>query len=155
MNRTNSKQLAAVIVVGAVLAAGAEERKLTRQQLPPDVVSTVDRETQGSTVKGFATERENGKKVYEVETVLNGHTRDLQIAADGTLNEIEEEVAMDVLPAGVRTAVMAKAKGAHVTRVESLTKNGKLVAYEVATERNGHKGEIQVGPTGEKLSREE
>jgi hypothetical protein len=71
------------------------------------------------------------------------------------LNEIEEEVAMDVLPAGVRTAVMAKAKGAHVTRVESLTKNGKLVAYEVATERNGHKGEIQVGPTGEKLSREE
>jgi uncharacterized membrane protein YkoI len=154
MNRTNKWQLATALIMGATVLAGAQEKKLTREQLPPNVASAMDRETQGATIKGFATEREHGKTVYEVETVVNGQTRDLQIAADGTLNEIEEEVSIDALPSKVRSAVLAKAMGAHVTKVESLTKHGKLVAYEASIEKNGHKGEVQVGPTGNKLAHE-
>src|SRR3978361_250043 len=93
------KRILPVIFFGFTLLACAQEKKLTREQLPKAVAATVDHETQGSTIKGFATEREHGKKVYEVETTVNGHTRDLQIATDGTLNEIEEEVAIDALPA--------------------------------------------------------
>ena len=147
--------LTALLVMTVSLSSGAQDKKITREQLPKAVAATVDRETQGATVKGFVTERENGKKVYEAETVIRGHTRDLEIAADGTLNEVEEEVAMKDLPASVQAAILAKAKGASVVKVESLIKKGKLVAYEASTIRNGHKGEVQVGPTGRRLAHEE
>lgn len=133
----------------------AQEHKIAREQLPAAVAFTVDRETKDATVKGYATEREHGIKVYEVETASNGHTRDLQIAADGTLLEVEEEVAFDSLLGNVRIALEAKAKGAQITKVESLTKHGKLVAYEAATLRGQHKAEIQVGPDGESLKHEQ
>ena len=135
----------------AAASINAQEHKLTRNQLPPQVIATVDKETQGATIKGYATEVEHGKKVYEAETVVNGHTRDLQVEADGTLTEVEEEVSMMSLPATVSASLNMRAKGAAITKVESLTKNGRLVAYEASTNKAGHKGEIQVGPAGEKL----
>jgi hypothetical protein len=55
----------------------------------------------------------------------------------------------------VQAALTAKAGGAKITKVESLTKHGKLVAYEAATLKGTKKGEIQVGPDGGKLSHEE
>jgi hypothetical protein len=86
---------------------------------------------------------------------VGGHGRDVAIAKDGTLLEIEDEVALNTLPAPAQSALMAKAAGAKITKVESLTKKGKLVAYEAATLKGTKKGEIQVGPSGEKLAHEE
>ena len=149
------KLIATGMFVAAALSSSAEEKKLTRAQLPAAVATTADREAQGATIKSFATEREHGKKVYEAETLLDGHTRDLQIAADGTLNEVEEEIEMRTLPAPVRDSILAKAKGATVVKVESLTKKGTLVAYEASTLRNGRKGEVQVGPAGGTLPHQE
>ncbi len=136
-------------------SAAAQERKLDRSALPPSVVKTFDGETKGATVKGFSTERENGKRVYEAETTVNGHTRDIQVAEDGTLNEVEEEIAFESLPDGVRKGLTTKAAGAKITKVESLTKGGKLVAYEAATLRGLKKGEVQVGPDGSVLKHSE
>ncbi len=137
------------------IAASAQEKKIERSALPAQVARTVDKETAGAIVKGFATEREHGKKVYEAETIVHGHTRDIQIAEDGTLNEVEEEVAFDKLPDPVKKGLTTKASGAKITKVESLTKGGKLVAYEAATLRGSKKGEVQVGPDGAALSHEE
>jgi hypothetical protein len=137
------------------VGASAQEKKIQRSELPPAVEKTVQAQSQGATIKGFATEKENGKKVYEAEMIVNNHTRDIQIAVDGTLNEIEEEVAFDSLPAPVQAALTKKAAGAKITKVESLTKKDKLVAYEAATLKGTKKGEIQVGPDGGKLAHEE
>jgi len=136
-------------------SAAAQEKKIGHSALPPAVVKTLDGETKGATVKGFSTERENGKKVYEAETTINGHTRDIQVAKNGTLNEVEEEVAFESLPDGVKRGLTAKAAGAKITKVESLTKGGKLVAYEAATLRGLKKGEVQVGPGGSVLKHSE
>ena len=38
-------------------------------------------------------------------------------------------------------------------QIESLTKNGSLVAYEAVVKRGVKRSEIQVGPNGEKLVR--
>ncbi len=150
------------IAFGAVLALAidaatvrAQEKKLQRAELPAAVLATIDREAKGATIKGYATEREGGKKVYEAETMVSGHSRDLQVAEDGTLNEIEEEVALEALPDAVKAGLQAKAAGATITKVESLTKRGKLVAYEAATRKGAKKGEVQVGPNGEGLAHEE
>jgi len=137
------------------LYALAQEKKIERSALPPAVEQTVQQQSQGATIKGFATEHEHGKKVYEAEMIVNGHTKDIQIAADGTLNEVEEEVAFDSLPAAVQSALTVKAAGAKIVKVESLTKKEKLVAYEAATLKGAKKGEIQVGPDGKTLAHEE
>jgi uncharacterized membrane protein YkoI len=137
------------------LTAAAQEKKLDRSALPPAVEKTVQAQSQGATIKGFTTERENGKKVYEAEMIVDGHTKDIQIATNGTLNEIEEEVAFDALPPAVQTALTTKAAGAKIVKVESLTKKDKLVAYEAATLKGNKKGEIQVGPDGGRLAHPE
>jgi len=144
-----------VLSAFTALTLTAQEHKIARSALPPVVEKTVQANTQGATVKGFATEIEAGKKVFEAETIVNGHTRDLQIAFNGTLNEIEEEVALESLPPAVQKGLAAKAATAKITKVESLTKHDKLVAYEATTLKGTKKGEVQVGPNGETLKHAE
>lgn len=136
------------LVLNAVVAAGAQEKKIARKDLPAVVAATMDRETKGATIKGFSSEKEHGQVVYEAETVVNGHTRDIEVAQDGTLNEVEEEVSLTSLPAKAQQALQAKASGGKITKVESLTKSGKLVAYEAALSKNGKHSEVQVTADG-------
>ena len=131
------------------------EKKIDRSALPPAVEKTVQEQSQGMTIKGFALDHENGGTQYEVEMMLNGHSKDIEIAPDGTLLEVEEQVAIDSLPAEVQSSLGAKAAGAKITKVESLKKKDRLVAYEAATLKGSKKGEIQVGPHGETLAHEE
>jgi len=155
MTKTLSSIALCTMLIGISSLASAAERRINRSQLPAAVEKTVQAQSQGATIKGFATEIEGGKKVYEAEMVVNGHTKDIQIAEDGTLNEIEEEVSIDSLPSSVQTALRTKAGSAKIVKVESLTKKGSLVAYEAATLNGSKKGEIQVGPKGEKLAHAE
>ena len=146
---------AASVLLFFTLSVSAQEKKIDQSNLPPAVQKTVQEQSKGATIRGFSTERENRKTVYEAEMVVDGHSKDIQIAMDGTLNEIEEEVAFSSLPAKVQTALTARAGAAKITKVESLTKHGNLVAYEAATLKGTKKGEIQVGPDGGRLSHEE
>jgi hypothetical protein len=154
MNRLTYSLLTAS-VLAFTISAVAQEKKIDRAALPPAVEKTVQVQSQDATILGFTTEVENGKRVYEAEMMINGHTKDVEIAPDGSLNEVEEQVTFDSLPANVQTALTAKAKGAKITKVESLTKKDKLVAYEAATLKGTKRGEIQVGPNGQGLSHEE
>ncbi len=149
------KHSATLTILALTLTATAQEKKIAQSALPAPVQKAAQAQSQGATIKGFSTEKENGKTVYEAEMIINGHTRDIQFATDGTVNEIEEEVAFNALPAPVQTALTKKAAGAKITKVESLTKQGKLVAYEAATLNGTKKGEIQVAPDGSKLAHEE
>jgi hypothetical protein len=153
MNRHAS--LAAAIFLASSLNALTQEKKIDPSTLPPAVHKTVQEQSKGATIKGYSTEREHGKSVYEVEMMVNSHSKDIQITEDGTLNEVEEEVAFASLPANVQAALTARAGGAKILKVESLTKQNKLVAYEAATLKGTKKGEIQVGPDGGKLFHEE
>ena len=143
-------------VTAIALTVGASaEKKIERSALPPAVEKTVQAQSQGATIKGFTTETEGGIFLSEVEMTLNGHGRDISIAKDGTLLEVEDEVALNTRPVAVQSALTAKAAGAKIVKVESITKRGKLVAYEAATLKRAKKGEVQVGPNGEKLAHEE
>jgi hypothetical protein len=155
MMRVRCLHIFAASALTLTVAAFAQEKNIDRSKVPAAVEKTIQAQSQGATVKGISTERENGKLQYEVEMTINGHSKDLAVATDGTLLEIEEEVAFDSLPSQVKAALTAKAAGAKITKVESLTKKDKLVAYEAATLKGDKKGEIQVGPNGEKLKHEE
>jgi hypothetical protein len=146
----------AVLAVGLTFSiAQAQEKKLKRDQLPPAVEKTVATESQGATIKGFATEVENGRRLYEAELTVNGHSKDISMDRTGKIVEVEEEVSMDSLPSTVQDALKKAAGSGTIGMVESLTKNGKLVAYEGHVTTGKKRSEIQVGPNGEKLKRPE
>jgi len=63
--------------------------------------------------------------------------------------------SFDALPTAVKDGLRKKAGKGKVTKVESLTKRGKLVAYEAKVMTEGNKSEVQVGPGGEALDHEE
>lgn len=147
--------LIAASVFAVTVGAAAQEKKIERSALPSAVEKAVQAETQGATIKGFAQEREHGRTLYEAETMVNGHSRDVLFATDGTIAEIEEEVAFDSLPANVQAGLTAKAGGGKITKVESLTKRGKLVAYEAQVKKGSKNSEVQVGPDGKSLAHQE
>jgi len=144
--------LAAILTVGvSFLLSPAQERRIRREQLPPEVEKTVARESAGATIKGFATEVEHGRKLYEASLIVNGHTKDILIDGHGNVVEIEEQVTLDSLPAAVQDALQKKAGSGSITVIEKLTKNNQLVAYEAQVRHGKRRSEIQVGPNGETL----
>jgi hypothetical protein len=144
-----------VFSLSSMLAAQEQEKKIQRADLPPAVEKTVAAQSQGATIKGFSQETENGQTYYEAEMMVSGHSKDVLIDKDGAIVEVEEQVAFDSLPATVREGLQSKAGRGKIVKVESLTKQDKLVAYEAKVQADGKKKEVQVGPDGKPLDHEE
>ena len=153
----NTNYLVTLAVGGLMLigVVSAQEKKIKRSDLPPAVEKTVAAQSAGATIRGFSTEKEKGQTLYEVEMTVNGHSKDISIAPDGAIVEMEEQVALDSLSPEVKAGLQAKAGKGKILKVESLTKKDKLVAYEAQVDTNGKKSEVQVGPDGKPLDHEE
>ena len=145
----------ALSVLTAVLPTHAQEKKLQRSDLPAAVQKTVDEQSKGATIKGFSTEVEDGKKIYEVQLTVNGHGKDISMDPQGHVLEIEEETPLESLSPAVRDGLTKAAGKGTIRKVESLTKSGKLVAYEAAVKTGTKNSEVQVGPDGKKLAHPE
>ena len=152
---TRSALLVVSTLVLLAIPAASREKKVKRSELPATVQATVTAQSQGATVRGFSEEMENGQTYYEAELEIGGRSKDVLIDPQGNVVEIEEEVAIDALPAAVREGLQTKAAGSKLVKVESLTKQGKLVAYEAQVITKGKKSEIQVGPDGKPLDHRE
>ena len=72
--RTPSNQAGAPATTKPAAAKPAEG-KSTLADLPAPVRATVEAETRNATLKGVSKEQENGKTVYELESLVNGRTR--------------------------------------------------------------------------------
>lgn len=146
----------ACLALGLTVAVvHAQEKKIKREQLPPAVEKTVAKESEGATIKGFATEVDHRQRLYEASLIVNGHGKDILMDRKGNIVEVEEEVSMDSLPSTVQDALKKAAGLGTIEIVESLNKNGNLVAYEAHVKHGKKRSEIQVGPNGEKLKRPE
>lgn len=155
MNIRRALLLASAAIFALWPTAQGQERKIKRSDLPPAVEKTVARESEGATVEGFTTEVEGGRRLYEVELKIDGRGKDILMDVRGNVVEVEEEVALDSLPTAVREGLTRAAGRGTISRVESLTKSGKLVAYEAVVKTRTRRHEIQVGPGGERLTHPE
>jgi len=150
-------QVCTAFLCSSMFAVGlpAQEKHLKKSDLPAAVQKVADQQSQGATVRGYSSETEDGKLQYEVSLLVDGHTKDVAIAPDGTINEVEEQVFLDKLPSAVRDALQKKAGPGKIVKVESLTKHAQLVADEAQVTTGGKKSEIQVGPDGRPLTHPE
>ncbi len=147
--------LAVVVSLFLAVPALPQEKKIKRSDLPPAVEKTVSEQSKDATIRGFAEEKEKGQTFYEAELMVNGHSKDVLMDVNGQIVEVEEQVAVDSLSPAVRDGLQAKAGKGKLAKVESLTKHGKLVAYEAQVVTGGKRSEVQVGPDGKPLDHEE
>jgi hypothetical protein len=143
------------IPVLLTVPAVAQEKKLQKTDLPAAVQKTADEQAKGATLRGYSSEKEDGKTIYEVQLLVNGKNRDVSIDASGAVIEVEDTVEMDSLPAAVQDGLKKKAGKGKILSVETLAKKGKLVAYEAVVQEGTKKHEVQVGPDGKPLAHEE
>jgi hypothetical protein len=147
--------LAVVASVFLIVPAWPQEKKIKRSDLPPAVEKAVAAQSQGATIRGFSEEQEHGQTFFEAKFVVNGHSKDVLIDANGQIMEVEEQVVVDSLSPAVRDGLQAKVANGKLVKVESLTKLGKLVAYEAQVVTDGKRSEVQIGPDGRPLDHEE
>ena len=134
----------ATIFLASAALGNASEQPVKQADLPAAVRNTAQEQSQGAVIKHFVKDNEGGQLEYEVEMAIGGHSKDVSIAPDGRLLEIEEQVKLESLPADVRQGLHSRAGRGAITKVESLTKKGQLVAYEAQVRTSGKHSEIQV-----------
>ncbi len=143
-------KIATTIAIAAAWSAVRlpAETKLKLENLPAAVQATVKEQTKGATINRIDSETEHGKTVYEIETMLNGKSRDLEIDRSGAVLETEDEVDIDSIPAAARNAIRRKAAGGAINKVEKLVA-GSNTAYEAGiTSKAGKKSEVVVNADG-------
>jgi uncharacterized membrane protein YkoI len=127
--------------------AGSKEQKVTLEQLPAAVQTAVKEQSKGATVKGFAIENENGKKLYEAELTVNGHAKDISFDARGAIVSVEEETTLDKIPAPARAALEKAAGQGKIVIVEVVTEGGKT-SYEAQINTGKKTSEVAVDASG-------
>ena len=127
-----------------------DETPIKQSDLPAPVQATVAVQAKGAKIHGLSKETEDGRLNYELELVLaDGHRKDLDINAAGTVTEIEEEVVMSSLPPAVQNAIHANAGSRKVVRIERVSKgDGTLRGYEIGLRDGAARSELHLGPDG-------
>ncbi|MDP8980546.1 MAG: hypothetical protein M3O35_08155 [Acidobacteriota bacterium] len=134
------------LISGLALTLAADT-PVKMKDLPPAVQKSIQEQTKGLELRGLAKEVENGQTFYEAETRVNGHSKDFLFDTGGKLVEVEEEVAIDTIPAAARAAIEKYAAGGKITKTESVTKDG-VVSYEAAVTKGKKKSEVAVSADG-------
>ncbi len=139
--------LLSLLLVG--FACGEDnETKVQFKDLPPAVQNIAkEQQRSGAAVRGYSKENENGKTFYEVETRVNGKSRDILVEQGGAIVEIEQQVEIGSLPVAARHGLQREAAGSNILHVESVTRGDK-VSYEAVILRNAKKKEIAVNADG-------
>lgn len=127
----------AALFLTNVLAA----KKLTLADLPPAVQKTVQAELQGGEIKSIGKETEHGVAQYEVETMVNGKHRDINVDTKGALLVVEEETTIDSIPAAAKAAILKKVAYGKLGMVELFKKGGETMYEAAYTAKNGRKHE--------------
>src|ERR1700686_2700514 len=98
-----------IAVLGSSAAAqGKKGKSLQLTDLPAPVQKTVGANLNGGEIKNIAKEKEDGVEQYEVETVLNGKSRDFNVDSKGALLEMEEATTIDAIPAAAKAGILKR-----------------------------------------------
>jgi uncharacterized membrane protein YkoI len=148
MKRTSIFVISAALVLLGGASVKGSEKKVKMEDLPAAVQKTVKEQSKGGTIRGLSMEVEKGKTIYEAALTVNGHKKDISMDASGAVVEVEEEVALESIPAAAKSAIQKAAGTGKVLKVESVTHGTTLVAYEAQVMKGTKKSEVRVKPDG-------
>jgi len=134
------------------LRADDKAEKIAPDKLPKKIMDTVKARLPGAEVTSAEKEKEDGKVVYDLELKHEGRKYEMDILEDGTLVEIEKEIAAKDVPEKVTKAIKEKYPTATVKEVMEVNKvagkEEKPMHYEVTIETGGKSKEVIVSLDG-------
>ena len=134
----------------ATLAAQDSEKKVKMRDVPPAVQQAIKEQSRGATLRGVATEVENGQTIYEAELRVNGHSKDITFDADGAIISVEEETRLDQVPSAAREAIQRAAASGKLGEIEMVTEGGRTF-YEAQVTQRGKQSEVKVDASGQPI----
>jgi hypothetical protein len=165
MHRSQIAPMTAAIALAGIIAAGCagdhtnKADKLSVKDVPDSVMHSVNARLPGASVNSVEKEKEHGKLVYDLELTQNGRKYEMDVVDDGTVLQIEKEVALSNVPAAVTKAVQAKYPHAtikevmEVSDVKGATEHADH--YEVVVVDAGKKEELTVALDGSSVKEED
>ena len=117
--------LSASAIVGLIILATvcqADEKKISLDKVPKEVMESVKARFPGAEISSVEKETEDGEVVYDFELKHEGRKYEMDIKADGTITEIEKEVAAKDVPESVTNALKAKYPNATIKEVMEVNK---------------------------------
>jgi uncharacterized membrane protein YkoI len=136
-------------ILCSLLASHAfAQKKLSLKDLPADAQKTIQAELKGGEIRNIGKETEHGVTQYEVETLLNGKHRDLNVDTKGKLLLVEEETTIDAIPAAAKTAILRKVGDGKLGMVELFVRGGETMYEAAYTTKAGKKHEVLVKADG-------
>ncbi|HUW20972.1 MAG TPA: PepSY-like domain-containing protein [Sedimentisphaerales bacterium] len=151
------------VFIGMAVCVAAYAGKCKKVSLPEAVKAAIDALYPQATIEE-AKEEEEGLKVYEVELKQNGEKVELTVAPDGTIVEVQSEVAMANLPPAVAAAITQAAESAKIKEISQEVTYWVVVlkkldapetTYEAELIKDGKKSEIEVAADGTILEQSE
>jgi hypothetical protein len=147
--RTATVLLAILVLGGSAQAQEKKGKGLQLKDLPASVQKTVQANLKGGEIRNISKEKEDGVEQYEVETMLNGKTRDFDVDTKGTLLVTEEGTTIDGIPAAAKAGILKKLGDGKLGTIETFTKPGQPMMYEASyTDKKGKKHEVLVKADG-------
>ena len=159
----------AAIVVWAVVNGGGDgEEIVPLADVPASVLEAANEAVPGGEITAVEKEDEDGEIIYDVEKVVDGVEYEIEVTADGVVNEVEKEgdeedddadddeeddededekVALSDVPANVIEAANKAVPGGKIEEVEMEEEDGK-VSYEVEKVVDGVEYDIEVTADG-------
>ena len=125
-------------------------KRVALKKLPPAVRATVEAETKNATIRGISKETAKGKTVYEVESLVNGRTRDFMIDGAGKVYVVEEQLDVDKAPAPVRRALESQGT---IVVLESVRENGVTTFEGQVKTKAGKKVTMELDAAGKPVKK--
>jgi hypothetical protein len=140
---------AIVVLLGSAAAQEKKGKGLQLKDLPAAVRTAVQDNLKGGEIKNIGKEKEDGVEQYEVESVLNGKSRDFNVDTKGNLLLVEVATTIDAIPAAAKSSILKKVADGKLTLIETFTKTGQPTMYEASyTDKKGKKHEVLVKADG-------
>ena len=97
---------------------------------PEAVMNAFHKAYPKATIKDVSMEDKDGKSYFEIESMDGGMERNILYLADGTVFEIEEEIAVADLPKAISATIKTAFVGSTAKKAERLSR-GEVREYEV------------------------
>jgi hypothetical protein len=128
--RRLSSLVACVVVALIAVPLRADEENVPLDKLPAKVAEAVKARFPKAELVSAQKEVEDGKTLFEVAILNEGHNMEITAKEDGTIVEVEKQIAAKDLPKAVADALDAKYPKADIKKVEEITV-GTTVSYEL------------------------
>jgi hypothetical protein len=132
--------MALAVFATLTLAAGGS-KPVAKEKLPSPVLAAFLKAYPSARLKACSSEQRAGTTCYELESRDGKIERDLIYAADGSVLEIEESLALARLPDAVKRSLAELHPKAIIKKAEKRSR-GSDVSYEVVVQEGKKRAEL-------------